>query len=444
MDRLVSIQNPWWTDPSRINSDPHVRAYDESPLKWFPIGSEDFGKPGIWTLRGIRQIGKTTHLKLLIRKLLLGGEDPKKILFLSLDLVANHRELVELLTPILEALKPRYILLDEVSFVEDWQRGIKWLADSGLLAGARVILTGSSAVDITAGAERMPGRRGAGRDIVLFPLSPGQMARSMGKQIPEMHPEEILKLDEEDLRMLALTLEGYRWMWDIFSNYGGMPFVVATVIKEKEIPPEKLQALWDIIISDAERLSRSRIIAQKMLITLARLAGQRFLPGKVAGEIGITKPTFNSYLELMARSYIAGILAFVEKDKGILNLQKQRKVYLADISLYNAVRQNTGVQCQKPQLVESAIFELLARFAMGPEGLLPTPKLGMWYSKKGREVDFILGGIPIEVKYQKAISPSDYTTLKRVFGQGIVISRDTIGRDGGIVIIPAWLFSMLV
>jgi hypothetical protein len=59
-------------------------------------------------------------------------------------------------------------------------------------------------------------------------------------------------------------------------------------------------------------------------------------------------------------------------------------------------------------------------------------------------VDFLAADIPIEVKYQTSITPSDYITIKRVWGRGIVITKDTIFRDGDIVGIPAWLFSLVI
>ena len=36
-----------------------------------------------------------------------------------------------------------YILLDEVTYIAGWDKGIKYLADAGLLAGVVLIATGS-------------------------------------------------------------------------------------------------------------------------------------------------------------------------------------------------------------------------------------------------------------------------------------------------------------
>jgi len=71
-----------------------------------------------------------------------------------------------------------------------------------------------------------------------------------------------------------------------------------------------------------------------------------------------------------------------------------------------------------------------------------------WYSEKGNEIDFIVDRegvlIPIEIKYQNRINKSDYTGMKRVFGKGIVATKDTIGRDDNIVLMPIWLLLALM
>lgn len=71
-----------------------------------------------------------------------------------------------------------------------------------------------------------------------------------------------------------------------------------------------------------------------------------------------------------------------------------------------------------------------------------------WYSERGNEIDFVCEHdgklIPIEVKYQKNISKSDYLGMKKVFGKGVIVTQETSFKDEGIIGIPAWLFFGLV
>ena len=53
----------------------------------------DLGADAIYTLSGLRQVGKTTLIKFLIKDLLNLVEDPKTILYLSCDPIENRGEL---------------------------------------------------------------------------------------------------------------------------------------------------------------------------------------------------------------------------------------------------------------------------------------------------------------------------------------------------------------
>ena len=90
MDVLVE-QNPWWSSRDLINQDPYVVAFDRSRVKWVPnvFNIIDFSKDLVYSLRGPRQIGKTTIVKLLIRKLIESGIDPRNILYFSCESIGS-------------------------------------------------------------------------------------------------------------------------------------------------------------------------------------------------------------------------------------------------------------------------------------------------------------------------------------------------------------------
>ena len=81
------------------------------------------------------------------------------------------------------------------------------------------------------------------------------------------------------------------------------------------------------------------------------------------------------------------------------------------------------------------------------EGFGSMENVFYWRSAKGKEVDFVvLHGeslVPVEVKYQSSISRSDYTTIKRSFGKGILVTKNTFFLDEDVVGIPAPLFLLL-
>ena len=70
INRIIN-QNIWWQDKSLISHDPKIRELNAQRFKWRPRLLEEFDLDhfAIYTLRGPRQVGKTTALKILIHDL---------------------------------------------------------------------------------------------------------------------------------------------------------------------------------------------------------------------------------------------------------------------------------------------------------------------------------------------------------------------------------------
>ncbi|MEW6041333.1 MAG: AAA family ATPase [Elusimicrobiota bacterium] len=85
-------QNPWWEAAQGIEKDEKIKIFEASTLKWYsPTYKEfDFSHSEIYTIRGPRQVGKTTLLKLLIKKLLKEGISPQAIFYYTLDLIHTN------------------------------------------------------------------------------------------------------------------------------------------------------------------------------------------------------------------------------------------------------------------------------------------------------------------------------------------------------------------
>ncbi|WP_459874091.1 AAA family ATPase, partial [Endothiovibrio diazotrophicus] len=66
-----------------------------------------------------------------------------------------------------------YLLIDEVSYIRDWDKAVKYAADAGMLERVVLVATGSDRVLIQEARMRLPGRRGREEvvDFHLFPLS---------------------------------------------------------------------------------------------------------------------------------------------------------------------------------------------------------------------------------------------------------------------------------
>jgi len=338
-----------------------------------------------------------------------------------------------------------YLFLDEVSFVPQWQRAIKFLWDTGDMENVFLMVSGSSAYDIVRGKERLPGRRGSGKDYVLLPLYPRLLSHAIGQgAVDSIGIEDILHMNKQDLDMLAMDLANLKGIWNMFIEVGGIPMIVDAFLKGENID-RYTDVLWDIVVGDIERFDKDRVYVKNILSVICKVLGQRFSYNKKAPDSGVSAPTFKSYIQLLAMNYILGVLYFYDINMKRPKETKQKKVYFHDMFLIRTVcNKMLSHYFSEGALYENAMYQSMVHLFDVTEGLLHVSGPYYWYSDKGKEVDFLAGDIPIEVKYQTNITPSDYITIKRVWGRGIVITKDTIFRDGDIVGIPAWLFSLVI
>lgn len=101
-------QNPWWKDVNTLTTDKHLSDFAGSVIKWEPRIKFFFKSSvdAIYTIRGPRQVGKTTLIKILIRdsfKNLYRSAD--SIFYYSCDLVGDPRQLKEVVSSYLESVR---------------------------------------------------------------------------------------------------------------------------------------------------------------------------------------------------------------------------------------------------------------------------------------------------------------------------------------------------
>src|SRR3990167_9173147 len=159
-------------------SDPHLRAlfeltYQHSPDWWKNLSLKT---PGIYILTGGRQVGKSTSCKLWIAHCLKKKYfSPRRILYLPCDEIFDAKMLSMVLRVFIEAQHnhPFLLVIDEITFVKDWERVIKAIADEGYFQQGICLLTGSDTLILKEAAMSFSGRRGnADRvDFHLYPLS---------------------------------------------------------------------------------------------------------------------------------------------------------------------------------------------------------------------------------------------------------------------------------
>lgn len=469
---MLRENNPWWFDPGAIERDMHIQEAATSSLQWHPALMDDFvlDAPLVYTLRGPRQVGKTTLIKHLIRKRIREGGAPRQILYLSLDLISDPEDLVAAvrlwgqLFP--GTSSPRWIFFDEISQVEGWQRGIKYLRDTGLAAHDFFLLTGSSASDIRRGAERLPGRRGRGErlDKVLWPLSFPEFVRvtqeGRGLLQQRVGLKDVLRPEVAPLLEQAML-----WLPDMdqalraYLTVGGFPRAVGEFLRDGEVHFSTVQVYWAALTGEIERWGRDRTWALKLMQRVALSLGSVLSWNGLAQDVGVASPqTIQDYVEMLCEAFALFVVYFWDRSKNAVSLKKRKKVYVSDpllvhlpalLGMQKSLTPGLLAEGDMPKLVENAVAralfvhleqEVVETFAMPQH-------LHYWRSTADKEVDF-LGEtgrqVPVEVKFQRRIRPQELLTLRNSFGYGLVLSRDGLDLSGPIKIVPAALFLALL
>ena len=92
-DALLIEQNPWWSQPDAWEGrDPHLRRLAAQPVELPPLVAAriPLAEPAVHVVRGPRQVGKSTELKLLARRAFAGGRPATDVLYVTLDLLAGE------------------------------------------------------------------------------------------------------------------------------------------------------------------------------------------------------------------------------------------------------------------------------------------------------------------------------------------------------------------
>jgi uncharacterized protein len=477
-DEQIHNYNPWWGRERWELEDPHLRRLRARPVR-LPtpqIEDVDLSRAAVHVLRGPRQVGKSTDLKLLVCRALEAGVPARQIVYLSLDLfedqpaaglVATVSRALELAGR--EPVGPRLILLDEVTAASNWRTSIKVLWDNGRIDSDVVVCTGSSAIDLARGAaERLPGRRGAGRDILVLPQSFASFARALDPALPPGPGMTVSEIASEDGRA-AMTdarthLASLRMALERYLVFGGLPAAAAEAASGLEEPSEEVKrVLWDSLVREVLRRGASISAAHALIERIARSLGSKLSWSRLARELDVPlgrrasgRPagggdprTVQSYVELLAVNYFALVLYFWKSDSGSGELGKDKKVYFGDPLLHTIACTRTTLRRDTHAAVENALaLALYRRYEPSERNAeaFPCPeRLHVWGTSKGGEIDFVCGPRSaidaVEVADWQRVSRQKATAPMRALPgrPAIVATRDELNFGPTANLVPASL-----
>lgn len=415
MDPFFSLNNAHLDNPDTFGDvDPHLRKLKNQPyvfksplLTLFP-----FETPGVYTLGGGRQIGKTTFLKQWINALLQRKTLPTSILFLTGELIDDHHRLLHIIGEALETMTPKnavkYLIIDEVTYIKDWDKAIKFLADSGLLEKCVVVLTGSDLILMNEAKMRFPGRRGIHHqvDFHYAPLS-------FQEYVDLVHGTE----------NIILPL-----LYDAFQGYllhGGFLTAINDIALHGKILASTFQTYSDWIRGDILKRGKKENNLIDFLSAILKTYGTQVTWNTLTHHTEIDHhKTIQDYAELMQSMDALFIQEALLEHKLTGAPKKAKRLFFSDPFIYHAIRiwlepnYSPEEALNTPTLLSSLVETIVINHA---RRRYPT-----YYIKAEGEVDlaYVKDGTfyPVEIKWGNQLRPKDLKQIKK-YPQGQIWAR---------------------
>lgn len=353
----------FWEKYGWENEDKHLKELKRHPfnrvLAPLPAG------PGLFVIRGPRQIGKSSWLK----KMLLAA-NPKEAFYLSCENISEFKELHEVLK---ENLNRKVFLIDEVTFVDQWWRPIKSILDSH--DDVRIVVTGSHAHDVKKGMDQMPGRWGNGGDFELLPMDFFEFSEM--RKIAGWSP---MALDEE---------------LELYFKVGGFPTALLESGPTGTFPLKSQEVYRRWLLGDILKLGKSETYLREILAQIALTTTSTISLQKLAQRTQIgSHNTAQDYVEILESCFALKTLYEIDLETNSPKFRKEKKFYLRDPLMYWMALDWAGIK--PPSNSSDVLAELVAH-----EYLVRRHKrFGFATSKKG-EVDFVAPkDWAIEVKWK--------------------------------------------
>lgn len=475
--------NPWW-DRGPAGMDAY-RDPDYQREQYETVKNQFLTSDQIVSIVGMRQVGKSTMMRQIIRDLLDDKVDPKRILYVSFDdpflrahidpkhlfeaIVREYNENI-LRKDLRDAGETLYFFFDEVHQLPDWERALKTYYDRRYQV--QYIVSGSSSLHLQKkNRESLLGRisehtlwpfsfreyvqfkaTNDGNERLVRATKEARMVRN--SFVHNFSLEEAFKASEQMFKELGA------WEKQNISNYlrsfiveGGFP----RVWQQTDLA-SKHRTLWEqyvgkTLFEDLLQVAKIRRIKdlEFLFVRLLGFNGKETTLGILQKDLQMSRATFERYVSLFVTTFL---LFRVERVKSMGVAPKRRssnvKFYVADPALRNALYKKDDTVFDDPNemgfIAETLVCSVIERWLSPVRG---EDRVG--YYAKGGEVDFVFkygpGVLPIEVKYRNdipSLKSMDRLVKKWKLNQSMVVTKDfDLSYRNGRLSIPLWFFLMI-
>ncbi len=360
MTNLFYRYNPWWDDDTTF---PNLFPRKIISTKLLKMLKSD----QIIFLTGLRRVGKTSIMKLLIQELITNSKvEPRDILYVSLDdYLLSKLSILDIVDEYRNILKIGvdrfvYLFLDEITYKDNYELQLKNLYDSH---NVKVVSSSSSASLLKERKYHLTGRHST---LEIQPLNFDEYLLFKG-----------ISLKKRDNNLLA----GY---FEDFLETGGIPQYVLKndlgYIKDlvDDIIQKDISSKYNI---------KNDIVLKDMFLLLMERSGKVFSINKIANILKISPDSARRYVELFRETYLIHLME--REGKTNERILSAKKIYACDVGVRSLF---TGFR-DKGSLFENYVY--LAIKHLNPR----------YFYEKGIELDFIIKNkMLIEVKYDSIMN----------------------------------------
>jgi len=333
---------------------------------------------------GARQVGKTSILKRLAqivgedRSIILDLENPEHLMGFGRD-INSSLQYLKMLCPKTEGRI--WIFIDEIQYVDDLSRTVKYIVDH-YTERYKLVMTGSSSLLIKSSfSESLVGRKDV---LELYPLSFSEFCRFQGEEpladlIQQNPPDMYYQLGIPGAKLQRMIQE--------YIVYGSYPRISLTTSRE-----EKIELLRDVVNSyvlrDVKQLFKIEKLDQFNLLIryLSVNLGRELNIMAISKIIGLHWETVQKHIMVMREAYVVSV---VKPFHANLNteIRKMPKVYFVDTGIRNAIINNFNpleLHTDRGELFENFIYQQLYY----QKSYLS--EIHFWKTRNGQEVDFVV------------------------------------------------------
>jgi len=439
-----------------LDFDPHLRRLKENPFIFeSPLLKENpFHMAGIYQITGGRQIGKTTFLKQFIKHLLeKKNVKPENIFFVTGEIIESHdilRRIVEGFTK--NITTHGYLFIDEISYIKDWDRSIKYLADAGYFEDITVILTGSDSKIIRTAMKRFAGRRGAA-DQVDFDFNPLSFMEFVCLIREELQPlcEDLVEVPlTDENKKFNIHLGEFNELLHNYLIHGGYLPAINKYYSSSTIPKSVLNTYVHWIRGDILKHNKNENYLFEIIRGIKTTYNSQVSWNSLSKHLSIEHhKTVSDYCQILESMHVLHIQEAILEHKLTGAPKKNRKIYFCDpfidhaLSIYLDPQLTIETISARMNNNEFASSYIEAVCVDHCKRWLPT-----YYIKglKG-EVDLALvfnnTMYPFEVKWSKQLRSIGLKQIS-TYRNGVVLTPERSGRAMNCLFVPLARFLIQV